>query len=1135
MTDDGESVAGDDADGDDEDGSGAVSRRQLLGGGLALGAVGTGAYFILDGSDGPGGRDTGGGSDGTTTAAPPADEGLRTPFGVWEELQAGLRESPDHLAGTATDLVEAGDPEALFEFVRDDVALKPPSLTGNDGFASRVDGGPNAVLRAGMGTPRAAADLLATLLERAGYESEVVAYERGLSAERTRELYVDGPSHEFDPGFTGSDLEEWADLMGEDEDSPDEFGLVDEDGVESAALGERVREGLPEDATDAALSFDHSLDGGPVPVVRFRDPDDDATTAESTTTDAPGEASDWEYADLFHADESFGDLQAPSNVSPAPDHDVDRIEVTLETARMDTPEERVELVSGTWDAPELAGRQLKIGTPPGRSPLNDPTLTFDDVSTYTPVLAVTDPGTDIEPDRNRSVWDDPFDLTAERYTIDDTGALRRDGVVVHEGEREWDLILETPDGERHTVTPVHASPPAENYYNYDTEERSASYTPDDLETAGATVTFLYRSGAGRLSLFVISDHPTEGEGGTVQMTFDGLRSADWIVQDGPQGTGPGDQDVYESPAGDVRRATWDWESGFTDGGVLGTVPLPFDLGITHEAAWDKTNGVSERAGMDRWVFLDGENAENRIEIETFDEGTGDVSARLFSELVSETETVREPTDPPSADDVASVDVTASADTYPEIRVTVDARDDADDPVTDLPPNAVAVLEDDQPVAAQLEPPSDGDPTHTFTYRTPNREGDGAERSVTVAVNGGDEGTTTYTVPEDATDPRAETGLCGLYLQVTVGDRTVRRTLAGWDPTVDGDRDPTADDHEAVFSALWGSYTLSFESAGVPSSVTLDDELAGKLTKEPLHEAYRSDDVDEMVSVARQGDGLVSQLPAPFHPRLPDRVAEGALTYGVGLRTVLVGARPVFGDGVERRHVDLLDTASLRTITDDGDPRRAFERTVDRTARRAVMERANFDTSTAGLLDDVTLAPAADARAAMDDVVANRFDAASDRRAVADADHRLTAASGETAAFWHVDGETGDLVGVLPDGSGGGADEEIIELLEKIDRVVKLLNEGASQASDELSSRNASVAEYYGQTLSRLYAIASGSIATLSTETFEEDVAAAISAKVCDLAGTITDGDYFPDAAQSGIANFMNNIHTAKNHSDDSCE
>ena len=206
----------------------------------------------------------------------------------------------------------------------------------------------------------------------------------------------------------------------------------------------------------------------------------------------------------------------------------------------------------------------------------------------------------------------------------------------------------------------------------------------------------------------------------------------------------------------------------------------------------------------------------------------------------------------------------------------------------------------------------------------------------------------------------------------------------------------------------------------------------------------------MRAVADEGDQLISQSPFPFHPRLPDRTAGDSLTYGVGLRSVLVGARPVFGETVERREVDVLDTSTTRTITGDGDTRRAFALTADRTARLAVMERTVFETSTAGLLSGGSLVTAADASDEMDAAVAERLSTATARRSVTDADHRLTAATGETAAFWHVDGQTGDLVGVLPDGSGGGSGEEIIELLERIDRTIQLLDEATSEASDKLS-------------------------------------------------------------------------------------
>jgi len=1088
---------------------GGLSRRAILTGSVAATGISAGAYLLYDGDEQTG--------DGTGTGETPdgSERRLDPPFDVWRELQTGLRASPDHLPGTADDLVEAGDPEAIYEFVRDEVALKPPSLTGNEGFASRVDGSPAATLRAGMGAPRENAALLAALLRRADYQASVRAYDRPLSLERTRDLYFDGPSQVFDPDLDEESLQEWADLMGDNEDSPDEMALVDEDGEDSAALGERVREGLPDDADAVAREFGHGLESESVPVVRFR----------SAETDS------WQYADLFHADESFGEISDRSKLDDPPDTETDPVSVTLEAARMDAPEERFELVSGIWEAPALAGRQLGIDTLPGKSMLDHPMLRFDDVGTYVPALALRDPSTETSVREELSVVGEPFTLTGERYTVDDTGTLRRGGVVMDEGEQEWDLIVETPDGERQTITPIESDQPVEDYYDYDNDQPVSADFPDDIERTRETVLFFYRNtNSGRLSLVVVHDHPEESDGGSARMIFDATQLYEWKVQDGIPDESP-DKDVYEAAAdgsSPTLSATWAWVSGRTDGGAIGTLTPPFEFEITHDAEWEERNDETERSGLDRWVFLDG-SPDEVIELAGFDEDTGDVTLSLYTELVSETDPER-----PDVGDVETFDAAVSAGNFPEIRVGLDPRDADGNPVEEVPGDAVAVLEDDELVGAEFVPGEDPD-VPTLSYRTPNRDEADDSRSVTVEIDGVGRETVDYEVPQEPTDPRTERGLSGLYLELEVGDRTVERTLAGWDPELDADRDPDESDHDEVFSVLWGGYTLAFETGGVPTTVALEEEIAGNLTLEPVAEARRSNDVEAMREAAREGHGLVSQLPYLLHPRLPDRTTEESLTYGVGLRTTLTGIYPVFGEGVEKRTVDALSTASIRTLRSDDDRAREFAQTMDRTARRSVLEGAGFGTSTASELEGTTLVRAGVASDAMDDDVRRRLEIATARRDVAEADYRLTAESGETASFWHVDGDSGAVLGVLPDGSGGGEGEGVIRLLEKIHEAIRFAEE-MSPPTGPPSPPDATdaVAHGYNYYLSRLYAVAATSVATMSSEEFSEGVKNAIAKRVCNISRTLAEVRPVPNNAVSDMAEFMYNVQDSKEHSAREC-
>lgn len=1125
-------------DDDDEDG---ISRRALLAGGTTVGGLAL-AAFLLTGSD----------EEEPEPEETPTQQ-LQVPFDIWSELRTGLQGSPDHLQATADEMVDGEEAEAMFEFVRDDIALQPPKLDSNEGFARRVNGGPEATLRGAIGTPREKAELLAALLEQAGYETVVRGYEKPLQESRLRDLYFDGPTHDFEPDLAELELEQWSELMGEPEDGPSELSLVDEDGEESSDLADRILGAIPDDVDTTAPPFDYEAGAQRVPVVQFREAEtassgDDGTetetptpTATETTTGTQTESDrsetpsgDWQYADLFHADESFGTLSDMSSLGNEMDVAGQTVGVTLEAARTNAPTDRFELVSGTWDARELAGRQLHLVTLPGRSAVDYPNLKLDDVDTFVPALTVQDPSLDVAERERLTVGGDPFTLTGERYTLDDTGTLRKDGVVVEEGEDEWDIVIEMPDGSQSTVTPIEGEQGVKDYYAYDEENAASAAFPEDVERPFTTVAFLYRNTeTGKLSLVVVNDEAAESNGGKARMVFEGVGNYQWLAQDGPEGEGPGSYDTYQPEGGKTARRTtanWAWNSGFTDGGAIGHLNLPFDFEIKHVGTWDD----DERGGLDKWVWLDGD-PETAVDVAEFsDEKPESVSIRLYSKLVSEGKTTRIPPTQPTADNVEEFDLRVTPDSYPEIHLTIEPTDSNGAPVNSLPAGAVTVTEDDELVPAELVPDDQQNGTHEFKYRTPNREETTGERTVDVDIAGDGTESETYAVPDDATDPQTERGLIGLYLTVTVDGRTIRRTLGGYDPELDADREPDQSDRDELFATLWGEYVLSFETAGVPYSVALDEELGGKMSFEALNEARLNENIEEMRNVANEGHGLVSQLPSPFQTRLPDRVTADSITYGIGLRTILSGRRFVFGEGTALRKVDVLPTSTVRTLRSDDNREREFTLTTERTARQAVMEREAFETSTASLLADATLVPASEATGGMSESVARQFQVAVQRAALSDDHHRLTAQSGETAAFWQVDARTGDLLGVLPDGSGGGNGEEIIETIERITAMIAATETMEGYATMGPPSETDGVAKYYGRVLSRLYAIAAASIATISTESYNAAVTEAIAKRICNLADTITDSRAFPKSQTSDIAEFMNNIQGAKDHTASTC-
>lgn len=103
------------------------------------------------------------------------------------QLRALIRSSPDHLQARAEEAVATKNPQCIAEFVRDHIAVIPPFVTHEDGpHSSRW--GIEGTLRAGTGTLRDRAELMAAMLGAAGIPAKVrlIDTPSGLSA---KELY----------------------------------------------------------------------------------------------------------------------------------------------------------------------------------------------------------------------------------------------------------------------------------------------------------------------------------------------------------------------------------------------------------------------------------------------------------------------------------------------------------------------------------------------------------------------------------------------------------------------------------------------------------------------------------------------------------------------------------------------------------------------------------------------------------------------------------------------------------------------------------------------------------------------------------------------------------------------------------
>lgn len=1058
-----------------------LSRRDLLVGSGLLAGTGVGAYLFLSDSD----DDV---TEDGVDATPTPEQSGPSPFEIWADIEAGLRESPDHLPGTAETVVDGADPEDITEFVTTQIATQPPAIESHqtDTFVGWVNGGPTGTLRSGMGTPREKAELLATLLSRTGYESEVVRYQRSLSESQVRDAYFGPVDHEFDPGFSDDQLAGWRTELGLEERADREGTAIDSGGEASTDLAARITEGLPDGAGQGGLAEFNW--GGPdaVPIVRFRpETDTDTATGTSTSTETESSGDDWQYVDLFHEDESFGNLREQGAVEQTTEPISPSITVALEAATTDAPEERLELVSGRWNGRSLAGRQLFIQTLPAVSPFDYPSIRHTDVNRFVPSLAIQDPSTDQSELDSLSVTGEAFSVTGDRYTVDDTGTVRRNQTIIQENESRANIVVEKPDGTEVSVEPLTSDQTVAEFYNPGAQSDLA----EALERNNTTVTFLYRNtSTGRLNLVFVNDKPGSGGGGDAKLTFRGVRGYEWFVKEGGN-------DWFQTPEGTFgpsESVIFGWNPGFNDGGAFGHFSLPFEFNMIHKGTWN--NG--ERSGLDRWVIVDGNDVSTATELATFGEEPEDVSVKFSYREETETDAPDESTPSDSLSDVQDVTVSATGESYPQVELEVEAVDGDGQPVGGLPGTAFEFMEAEERVVAELV---DIEETYSFSYRSPADAEPETEQSVTVTVPEADlQATTTYSVPDMSTDPRTEQGLCGLYLRVTVDDQESTRTVAGWDPVLDRDREPTDADRNDVLSTLFGNHVLAFEAAGVTPTVFLTDELAGKQSLEPLVEAGNFGTHEEVTNAVRGGVTAIEQYPQHFHPPLPARVTDDAITYDTGLRTVLFGRKPQFGSSTVQLSIDILSTSTIRTLRRDDDREQEFQRTLEATARRTIVERENLDRSTASLLSDATLAPASQTLDDWSDSLRTQFETARERRPTSN-DYQVVDADGETAAFWNVDAETGELIGVMPDGSGGGDSEaEIKQQLKKIQTLIDRMGLLADAAGGAAGGAAMGVVVDYFKLLAKLYAIASIAIATMDANQLQQQAQAAVAKFACNL-------------------------------------
>jgi hypothetical protein len=846
--------------------------------------------------------------------------------------------------------------------------------------------GARGALRGAAGTPREKAELLAALYRRAGFDAQVVTGDivASLRRDAAARAYLRPIARPFAPAVDAATLARWQAAFA----AAGTLGAtvpIDPDGKLRAALVDAVGAQVPGDAAARMGPYAATLETAAIETLPLV-----AVVVDGQTR----------FANPLFAEASFGEALTDGDPEPAAPADAaPAVVVELAVSSTAAPTRRVTVARASYAADQLAGRQLLAQFAPATDIDTLARLRIADIHAFKPVLSLRGP--DVDPDAAPADGSSPFVVIGSEVTVHgDVVDTAADGSVTLDG-RTLFAPSQLDPAAAGRVAALAIAVRAGGFPMVRVEVSALDAAGHAVDGLGAAA-FGLREDAAPVG-FVLGATPAEPV--RVFLDFD---------LDGPLATG-------EDPA-DFARALTRAVTAAYPGAVIvtGSDGNYAELRDPDEVAAAVAGGDSD----DTWADL-----------------AAAAGARpMLTVVVSDFEGLTDPGDPAAPKGAYRARVAAGP---PVVAISTDAAPDADVAgLAALTGGAVVlgggIADSVAAVLDHLAARRSGGGSYTLTYRAPLAGPD--PRSVTLAVNGHG-ATGSYAVPPPAARVE-QTALAGVYLTVSLGDRSVTRVLGGHAsdaPPADGV--PVAPDVIAdALGALFGASLISFEAAAPPLSIALDDVLSMKLAARELWHA-----VDRGDSAAIRAH--LTDLRTFVPPELtllacaPAASSSTSLTYEDGLRVVLFTHRPRFATdaaiGANVRRVDLLPLSGWASISDSAVT--SFRDTLARSARVAIVESHALATSTLGALAGkaLRLLPPGDVDPADLPYGAAATAAAETLDRFGDS-YRVLPDGDAFVGFWAVSTATGSLLGVLPDGSGGAVQSDECQTMSQLSKAFTAL-------------------------------------------------------------------------------------------------
>lgn len=322
---------------------------------------------------------------------------------------------------------------------------------------------------------------------------------------------------------------------------------------------------------------------------------------------------------------------------------------------------------------------------------------------------------------------------------------------------------------------------------------------------------------------------------------------------------------------------------------------------------------------------------------------------------------------------------------------------------------------------------------------------------------------------------------------------VERHLAGYNYKTDSKVLPK---HiQNVKDSVLGSHYLFFEADKATLPTIMDDVITAQLSFAEMAES-RNGTEKELIEKLDKAQPLPAGGLTAFAP-IRDASGQDYVTFENAFQSCLYSEYVDTVNQQSVRSIDMLPTSDIRTFAKTKSE--AFKRTLKQTSLLAVSEGTLYGQSTWRDLQGKTLSyfnNQIDFKSHLEFIPLKDFSYSN---------HLLFDKSLSTTSYWRIDKTTGALLGILPDGSGGGKSIYVQSVIKEVKTIIELYNQGLKLIS--LGSVVHSIVALYGQLLIRLYGMCAITIAGMNANNLEKDVGQALKKAVYEAVKLIVFGKF----------------------------